>query len=184
METIGHHTCSQDNGEGYVLQNAPFRSQQNEQINKLPFLGSGYYFWEDNFPMAEFWGNVHYNGNYYILEIVLRIEPEKYFDLVGDRAQQKHFEELIKMLQTKLPPQKWKMGYFIELLKKLNAAEPGIFPFEAIRAVDNTSGHKDQKLYFSSLEQKFVILNPKYIICFLIKNEVIFKTKKIVYPEQ
>ncbi|MDD2582996.1 MAG: hypothetical protein PHR66_13485, partial [Desulfuromonadaceae bacterium] len=61
MKTIGHHTCSKKNGKAFILENAPFLSEYNETGKVLKFLGTGYYFWDDNIEMAHNWGRSHFH---------------------------------------------------------------------------------------------------------------------------
>ena len=185
MQTIGHHTCSKEHGEHYVLVNSPFRSNYHEPFGKLPFLGSGYYFWDYNYEIAENWGFNHYNGNFFILEFVLQIPDELFLDLVGSRQAMEYIKMMIsKMKDFGFDRPEWSLGAVIESLKKINAKTPGSFPFEVVRAVDNSALKEEVKVIFVDSKKNYTNLNPRLVICFLTKKEVFFESKKIVFSSK
>ncbi len=82
IHTIGHHTC-QKSTEVYLLTNAPFKSCRSSENDTVcyPYLGEGYYFWDNNLKSAEWWGKTHYNNSYSIIKIDLVLEGEDFLDL-------------------------------------------------------------------------------------------------------
>ena len=167
MQTIGHHTCSKDNGEQYVVMHAPFMSPYQPVTKKLPFLGAGYYFWDDNLEMAKFWGDRHYHGKYFILKSDLQIPVDTFLDLVGNRQDMLHIKNLLgKMKEYGFDRPNWTLGASIEAMKKINSKIPDFFPFEVIRAVDN-SALDDDKVFFTAGKPNYTNLNPRIVICFL-----------------
>ena len=83
-----HHTCSQDNGEAFVIKNAPFLAEDNPRNRKYQFLGTGYYLWEDDIEQAKRWGEVHYKNSYFVVEFECDIEEEDILNL-NEREGQK-----------------------------------------------------------------------------------------------
>lgn len=185
MQTTGHHTCSKRNGDDLeeVLKRAPFYSNYNETRGKTPFLGAGYYIWDYNKAMAHDWGKKHYHGNYIIIEFVLELPGEIFLDLVGNRIQMEYFEELIEKLEkSKLCRVEATIGEIIETLKDLEKDHPGLFPFKIIRAIDLLP--KTNKYYFNEKAGNFTVLDPRLVICFLTKNELFFKSRKIIFSTE
>lgn len=138
MNTIGHHTCANRNGNTYILQNAPFPSEFNKEANKIPFLGGGYYFWDTNPDAAHFWGKYHYKENYSIFECVLNIEDDKFLDLVGSRKDMIQLRELIDKFSRKIGGENLSLGEILEYLKKLHNLDPNFFDVDAVRAIDSS----------------------------------------------
>jgi hypothetical protein len=179
MKTIGHHTCSNDNGYNYVLEHAPFPAEFNKR--KKPFLGEGYYFWDNNKSMAEKWGEDHYDGYYCILECTINIQDEILFDLVGSRTHQLKLQMLLnKFKNHKINKDEWELGNFIEFLKDLNNGNEyhGIFNYSAIRSVDN-SRKPNFLIKFVKGFQPFTDLEPRYIICIINLENVTLDDKKL-----
>ncbi|KAA0259376.1 hypothetical protein FHQ18_00425 [Deferribacter autotrophicus] len=183
LETIGHHTCEKDGTKEKVLKNAPFLSEYNEDDNKTPFLGTGYYFWDNNIEMARLWGKWHYKNGYYIIEAKLILKKPDFFDLVGNRADMIYFRKLIKILEKKFRDKKWTVGKAIEFLKRLNNKCNGIFPFKVIRAVndsDRIRRLKRGKEKYNFSNKDYIFLDPRIMICFVEKNDDIILNKKLI----
>lgn len=182
MNTIGHHTCSNKNGETYILKNAPFKSEFNKESGKIPFLGGGYYLWDTNLAAAHFWGKHHYKENYSIYECVLNIEDDKFLDLVGSRKDMIMLGELISRFESYFEDEDICLGEILEFLKKINILSPGIFDIDVVRAIDSSKGKKDTDiLYFNRDKKHYIDLFPRLIICFYTKNPVFFRSPKIVF---
>ena len=184
METIGHHSCKKDGGAEYVKQHAPFISSKGAD-NNYPFLGEGYYFWDNNIERAHSWGKNHYKKKYYIVECGLNLTGKIFLDLVGNRGHIIEFLALYRALTTKYNNgENWPIGRFIEFLKKLDTKEEykGIFPWKVIRAVDHLNvGHsKQNSLKFVDSRNNFTNLSPIIVICLYEKNEVILQSKILI----
>jgi hypothetical protein len=186
METIGHHSCSNKGGYYYVFENAPFMSIFDEKIGNRPFLGTGYYFWDNNRNVAEEWGRKHYNGHYCILEALLRIENDIFFDLVGSTLHQQMLITLSqKFVDYGFSRDNWQLGKFIEFLKDLNNNSDyhGVFRYKAIRAMDVTPKPGFLVRFVRKKKTKdihYTDLAPRYIIC-IISLESISLVNKNVY---
>lgn len=184
MKTIGHHTLENQANYKDLEQAGPILAEYEPKENKLPFLGSGYYFWDDNFEMAMYWGRVKYKGNHYIFEGNLNLDDETFLDLVGSRSNMNLFRELLARFKKFNNGREWPIGKFIEFLKSLEAKEEykGIFPFQSFRAID-TSAKIIAKYRFSEDRNNFTDLNPRIVICLVEKNNLNLPAFKKIYPE-
>lgn len=187
METVGHHSCYKDGGYDFVLENAPFIANHNPDTGKKQFLGTGYYFWDDNLDMALYWGKNHYDNNFYIIECDLCFHNDCLLDLIGIRNHQKYLMQVREKLAKLFPytGDTWSLGTFIEFLKYINENDEryrGIFNFKAVRAVDVTQ-KSIPKIYFVQGKGNYTNLNPRYVICLYEKNELILRSKKIIDNE-
>ncbi len=185
MQTIGHHTCKNEGGVDYVLANGPFLSEYNEQEGKIPFLGEGYYFWDDNLDLAHHWGRVHYRSKYLVLEADLRFAQDEVLDLVGSRQDMRYLQEIRNALADRgLIEGDWEMSKIITLLRQLESQmgkEAALFPFEAIRVVDHSMmGDKQIPAKFVSARDNFTLINPRIIVCMFRKKEINLWRKRIV----
>lgn len=180
---LGHHACKMDGGKKFVRKNAPFLSEFRNGQSNNPFLGSGYYFWDDNLEAAEFWGNRHYKGKFYILKANIVVEDSLFLDLVGNRSDMKYIAEAAKMFQDyKELGANWTLAEFIELLKKQNKSSEfqGIFPFEVIRAIDSFAAkNKQNPRQFVNKKNNYTLLDPRIIICVVSKNKSILQNKQL-----
>lgn len=183
MNTIGHHTCANRNGNTYILQNAPFPSEFNKEANKIPFLGGGYYFWDTNPDAAHFWGKSHYKENYSIFECVLNIEDNKFLDLVGSRKDMIKLRELIDKFSKKIVGGNLSLGEILELFKKINNLYPNFFNYDALRAIDSSTPKRNEDIiYFNNNKKHYIDLCPRLIICLYRKNPVLLRSPKIIFP--
>lgn len=174
MKTIGHHTIEKRNTSDYIIKNGPFPT-----VDRNPYLGKGFYFWDNNYQFAKVWGNTRYNGNYIICKATLHLDNEIFLDLVGNRENIMYFEKLIK----KLNRENWPIGKFIEFLKEkeLDKNLKGIFPFKAIRALDYDKDNF-KKYKFAEGKAGYTSLRPIFIICLFEKTELLLSDFKIIYP--
>lgn len=183
MVTIGHHTCANKNDKTYILQNAPFRSEFNKERNKIPFLGGGYYFWDNNLEAARYWGENHYKGNYCIYECVLNIDDNKFLDLVGSRDDMIKLRQLIDKFSRKIGGENLSLGEILEYFKQLNNLDPTFFDITIVRAIDSSKSKTEADVFrFSDGKNNYTDLNPRLIICFYTKKPLYFKSPKIIFP--
>ena len=174
FETIVHQTLQNKNNNAEVEANGPYPTTDL----KNSFLGRGYYFWDNHIELAKFWGKIRCNNKFIICEGELKIEKKDFLDLVGSRSDQIHFLNLVSTLNMK----KQSIGKTIEALKALEKEEKGIFPYKAIRVMDNLQKRKfPQTQYKFSSKENYSILAPMYIICLLDKNKLILPTFKVIF---
>ncbi len=181
MITIGHHTCSSANGREYIKTHAPFLAE-NQPNGKMQFLGTGYYFWDDNIEMAHHWGDSHFKGNYCVLSFDLNMPKEVFLDLVGNRQHMQVFLTMALKIQNQHKSTVgMNVGEIIELLKRFAKDRPDIFPYKIIRAVDLSPKFEQSKWYFVSSKKNYTLLNPRIIICFLEKNSLFLHLNDVIH---
>lgn len=176
FKTIVHQTLKNLNNDEYVEAYGPFPV---EDVKKS-FLGDGHYFWDNHFELAKFWGETHCTDKYIICEGRFELPKNDFLDLVGSREDQIHFLELVKNLKMTGDA----LGKIIGALKDLDKKQKGIFPYKAIRAVDNLAKKKFQQIQYKFTEDfrnNYSVLTPMYIICLFEKNELILPTYKVIY---
>lgn len=186
LKTIGHHTCSCDGGFERVLQDGPFEAIHNTEQNQFQFLGTGYYFWENNIDMAKAWGRIRYGGDYYVLALDFELLEESCFDLVGNRTHQLFLIECIKTLWHKrgVKRNEWNLSECVQFLRKINKLDVRIFPFQLVRTMDlynHLTSSLQFKLKYLSNKENYTIVNPKIVICSFSKGALLLHTKRIVY---
>ncbi len=180
MKIIGHHTCSKIVNIEDIERDGPFLSTHidNDQ-NQHKFLGTGYYFWDNNIGMAHSHGQKNHKRRYHIFESQLDLDDNTFLDLAGNRIDMLFFQEIIEKLKQIESTQNWTIGHFIEFLKRQNK-----FPFRAIRAIDSSINPKEA-IRFVPNRVNFINLNPIFIVCLLDKNKyqiIVFKHIK-TFPE-
>ncbi len=166
------HTCKKEGEQEIVLKHMPFLSEYDPTLNKKPFLGKGYYFWDFNEEYAQFWGKIHYNDKFFVIEADIDIDHEKdgfYLDLAGNRKDLVGFVDILR--EFELIHEDGTKGidlcYIINYLR-MNCPEE-VFPFRVIRAVDYKNDEKSGiKIDFNDKgkNRSFTILNPRIIILF------------------
>ena len=186
MKTIGHHTCRKDGGVEFVKMNSPFYAEHSKEDERYQFLGSGYYFWDDNFELAKKWGQYHYGDDYCIFQFDLELTEDGCLDLVGNRRHQQFFMKLFKMYEEETEDKRaeWSICQCIEFLKLLGKHDSRIFPFKMIRAVDlfKHSEYKQQFLKkFVGIKGNYTIINPKMVICVIHREDLPLQTKKLIH---
>lgn len=179
-----HHTCKKHKGKIINVEEIPFISLYDKEKNKFPFLGTGYYFWDYNEHSSHFWGERHYSNSYYIFEADVNIDESKdgyFLDLVGNRKHLVYFVELLNKLNL-IHPEGTKgidLCYIIEYLRKLD--DEDIFPFKVIRAIDYISDSiTGIKIAFSEGKKSYTFLNPRFIICFKNREDIVYIKKPFI----
>ncbi len=185
MNTIGHHTCSSEGGREKALALTPFFSPFIAIENRLPYLGEGYYFWDNNLEMAKKWGEWHYGNKYFVVESKLHLQEDLLLDLVGNRTHIMYFQKLIeKFSYYKQGRRKWELCKFIQLLKNLNdndARYKGIFPYKIFRATDFSRMKEERFLHkFVGIKSGYTFLDPRIIICFANEESISLQDKRIL----
>ncbi len=182
------HTC-EDGKDAYLLQNAPFKAAIKKNPKgklKIPFLGEGYYLWEENVDAAIRWGKRHYANKYRIVEYIdLTIYEDEMLDLT-DRRHISYFKALQKIYIEVRPASKsWPIGVWIEFFKKLHISDKVEFPFNYIKADEHLpekeKGEYDRgKTYFADGLPYYTYLEPLYMLCIINKRQMKFREKHII----
>jgi hypothetical protein len=186
VRLIGHHACRRSGGRSFVRKNAPFLSEYIEIEGKVPYLGTGYYFWDDNEDLALWWGKSHYENTFYVVESEIVVPEGLFFDLVGKRSHMRLMGDFIAKLRKRggYDRSEWKLAQIIEFLKVARLEDDSIaelFPFEVIRAAD-ASGKLDLEdpVFFSPNKKGVVLLNPRIMICIFGKKELYLQQTTIL----
>ena len=185
MNFTVQHTCSNEGGSEYVLQNAPFYSEYLPKEHKKPFLGEGFYFWEYNLEYAKAWGEMHYNRKYFVCEAEIDIDHITdgfYLDLAGNRKHLVGFVELLREFNLihKEGTKGIDLCCIISYLRTNFPSE--VFPFKVIRAVDYKNNEKiGIRIGFNDkVAGSYTILNPRMLISFKNKDDIKFLTKLFI----
>ncbi|MFK7908918.1 MAG: hypothetical protein AB8B69_27565 [Chitinophagales bacterium] len=165
MQIIGHHTCSKQGTIEEIKKNGAFLSTHIEgDTSQHKFLGTGYYFWDNNIGMAHSHGQKNYKRKYHIFEATLEINDHSFLDLAGNRIDMIRFQEIMSRLREIEETKNWGIAHFIEFLKRKN-----LFPYRAIRAID-TSIDPKEIIKFIANRRNFINLNPIFIVCLIDKK--------------
>lgn len=186
------HTCKKGY-PAYILKEAPFKAVKKRNENgkiSLPFLGEGFYLWEENIEAAIRWGIKHYQNNYDVVEYSdLYIEKDELLDFL-DRRSLRYFNDLRSIYIEKRPESaRWKIGVWIEFFKKLNIEESGRFPFTYFRADENLPDLEEnykikEKTNFVDGLNYYTFLSPLFIICLLDKKNIRCKNKSLIKSDR
>ncbi|GGD99027.1 hypothetical protein [Planktosalinus lacus] len=181
------HTCRKGQS-AYILKKAPFKApvkKTPEGTFKIPFLGEGYYLWEENNKAAVDWGKKHYAGNFNVVEFEdLKIPNEELLDFMN-RRNMNYFNDLREDYIKKRPKSRnWPIGAWIEFFKKLRKGNFHLFPFYYIRADENLPNDKENnrikgKEFFAENVYYYTFTNPLLILCVLDKNKIECNSKTI-----
>lgn len=171
IQTIGQHVFKYDPPE-YTEKTTPVLAKNPEKrvkgIEKYQFLGSGYYFWDNNIERAHKWGQQHYNGKYKILELPLELKGDHFLDLVGSREDIMTLVNALKEIENNIPD--LKLGAFFHVMQIIEKYRPGSWPYTIIRAL-NVKSNAD-KIPFNHIKGSRMLLDPEIIICFYEKKEL------------
>ena len=178
IPTIGQHVFRYDPPK-YTEKGAPvlacnptkpeiMEAEKNNNEPKYQFLGSGYYFWDNNIQRAHRWGEEHCDGKYLICECSLVLQGESFLDLVGSR------EDLGKFLEVYMKMRKFdpnlKIGAFFYTMQVIAKYQPNTWPYTIIRALNVKRGKNEAP--YNHLYNAKMLLDPEIIICFYNKNEL------------
>lgn len=182
------HTC-ESGQDAYLLLNTPFKAAVKRSPNgklKIPFLGEGYYLWEENVLAANRWGVKHYANKFRIVEYIdLTILQDEMLDLT-DRRHIRYFKDLQAIYINERPAcVKWPIGVWIEFFKKLHSKTEVEFPFNYIKAdehlPENEKGQYDRgKIYFADGLPHYTYFEPLYMLCVIDKKQMTYKEKRLL----
>lgn len=180
------HTCKRGK-EAYILHHAAFRSVGKKWNGEVvyPFLGEGYYYWEENTVAAHRWGKRQYANDYNIVEYKdANISKDQLLDFLN-RRDLAYYNELIAKFKLRRPDsENWLPAKWIEFFKVLEKTQPGIFPFRYFRADENlpTAEENDEIKNKTLLSFKgyHIYLNPHIILCAIDKHDLNCKDKYLI----
>lgn len=182
------HTCKKG-VNAYILHNSAFRSVIYKKADGkiyMPFLGEGYYYWEENIEAAHRWGKSHYRNNYNIVQYSNCLIPQAETLDFLNRRDIRYFKELIEIYKVKRPEsKKWFIANWIEFFKKLQKSNLEKFPFNYFRADENhpnirTNDDLKEKTDFNYTGY-YIYLDPLIILCSINKCDLNCESKEIAY---
>jgi hypothetical protein len=158
---IGHYTCEKRGEIPQIEQDGPFLSiHDSTRKENYKFLGSGYYFWDNNKGMAHAWGQKTHRRRYHIFEAEIIVAEDEMLDLAGNRIDMLYFQELMAQIQVRFPAAKtWTLGQYLYFLRQQR-----IIHHRAIRAIDTTVKPKEMTKFVPERDNA-INLNPVFIIC-------------------
>lgn len=181
------HTCKKGH-VAYILKRTPFPSKITERNGRksIPFLGEGFYFWEENTIAAHRWGKNHYNDNYSITEYEkLKINESEILDFLN-RTHTRYFNELRKdYIELKPNSKNWSLGVWIEFFKTLNKNQEITFNYNFIRAEENLPNSNEnnylkRKILFKDGLQYYTFLDPLLVLCVIDKSNLVYTNKVVL----
>jgi len=182
------HTCAKG-VKAYILHKSAFKSTIKKKENGklyIPFLGEGFYYWEENIDAAHSWGKRHYKNEYNVVEYIDSvISRDETLDFLN-RRDLKYFKELIEIYKNKRPEsKKWFIANWIEFFKKLQKINQEKFPYIYFRADEN---HPDIRMN-DEMKAKtefnysgyYTFLDPLIILCAVNKCNLNSRSKIISF---
>lgn len=198
ITTIAYHTCEKRDGQNdaYLRINAPFLSvYKKDKVThreKYQFLGDGYYFWDDDLSLAEWWGKAHYKGSYRIVSLDLVLEGERFLDAVGCKSDQCKLKDILELaksiaqnkeLQNKYKLQnvdEFSISRLLWLIQKLSATKKELFPVDAIRIMDMKKTTTKPISDVAANKKDVIVTDSMNIICVYNKKILPLQTIKII----
>jgi len=185
-----YHSCKKGT-PAYVLRNAPFKSvikKKGGDVKVIPFLGEGYYFYEEDFEAAKYWGATHYKDYSTIKILDANISELDLLD-INDTKSIRDFDRLRDIYIKKIPKYKsWEINKWIEFFKKLaiKNKDESLFPYNYIRAIQyykwkhakNQFGVKEN--FSQTTKAYYTITKSLRILCVIDKHKINCKEKKVV----
>lgn len=183
------HTCKTGH-PAYLRANAPFKSVKKKlKYGKtfIPFLGEGFYLWEENIAAAQYWGARQYDRKHSIVEFVdCAIPKDDMLDFIN-RRDLSFFRDLIAPYVKARPNCKsWDLGTWIEFFKDLNTKDNKLFPYFFLRANEEISEKERAKFKIEKDSMKLssegytVDLDPLIMICVIDKDRLIHSGCRIL----
>lgn len=192
-EHIGCHTCNQNGGDALVLRNAPFATKGKSiaadgSKKLLPFLGKGCYLWEEDAPYTHsvVWGQTRIRKPYYVVRFEVNTKIKNVcmmLDLIGRKRDREYFRKQLITARTRFGGQV-KIGKVIDALQKITKeTKSPVFPYNIIRASDDSSYAEVDRMEFSDEETQYSnIRSEKWIICICKDKKLHLSNPVIVVP--
>ena len=151
----------QDRGNpDYVNKNGPVSGVSSY------WLGKGYYFWDNLFSRAHWWGNTHCHGKYMICRAYALIDDKSYLDLVANMIQLQQFKEQYDIIQQMHKNRTITISFAINKLRKEH-----LFPYQAVRSLSNECGGDDAVNYVED-HPSYLNFSPPMQICVYSYNSI------------
>lgn len=177
MRMTLYQTVEDRDNPDYIEVNAPFICE-----TKNAWLGRGYYFWDTHVENAHWWGNVHYNRKYVIVEYDCDFyATNKCFDLQGNMEHLKYFYEVIAFLKKQgLHTSTTTVAKVIEYLKDKTDFS---LLYDAIRVYGHLSKKDNNTISFEIGKKYYLELMPAVQLCLFKKTSLNLSEGNIIYPD-
>ena len=178
MQKVIYQTVANRDNPDEVLESGPFLC-----VNE-PWLGEGYYFWDEFIEYAKWWGKVHYRDNYMITRYMCIFDQDKFLDLL-DPTYLALFDEYSCIVVKKFGDDGFTVPRVIEFIKETSKDKFLGVRAEARRSVNYTYNPSlDKTIPFVRESVAFLDLRPAVQICLFSKSALIKDSGTIVYPEE
>jgi hypothetical protein len=169
VELLGYHTCKQDNGEEYVLANAPFLSTyDNAHPERDPFLGVGRYLWYNDLAQAHWWGERRLRCPYFVLEVNVVYDEGDLYDLCEPDNLHRFGGVVRRLEEYGLLAFDEPIGKILEFIRILARNDPdwNINLFTIVRSEDRKHGGRYPRHFRKVASGKsFFELAPVFVLC-------------------
>lgn len=156
-----YQTLEDRNNETEVEAHGPYLCKREHPI---PWLGRGYYFWEDDIQMAREWASRAGYKKHYICHSSYDFYNHNFFDLVGNPYDLKVFRGFVDVLKEFYPNKRLTVPFVLNYVKE----ELGEEFDKAYKAVRTRSERRDNNYYLSYPTQgTFHNSKPQVQICVL-----------------
>ena len=178
--------------ECLLFQTVEDRNNPDEIVSKGPFictrkdawLGTGYYFWEQEIFYAEKWGKNAGYKNYVICESAYNYDDHCFFDLVGNPSHLKTMREFFAILEEEVFKGENIVITIPMVLDVLRNEMAEDFNFKAIRSKSEWKNWKFTIPFNEKRPNKEICnLCPEIQLC-VIDKTFLTKEYRIVYPEK
>lgn len=158
----------------------PFKCTKAERD---PWLGDGYYFWENYIENAHWWGEKGYHNRYMICSASCK--DSNIFDLTsGNLEHLAILKEYWQILLDRAPKKRFTVRTVLEHMMTYS----GAFDYAAIRTdgintANSDAGISKHRLYFPN-KASYINLMPQIQICIIDKKRMELSGYKIVHPSE
>lgn len=173
-----YQTVEDRDNPDQVEAEGPFKCTKAERD---PWLGDGYYFWENFIENAHWWGEMGYHNRYMICSA--NCQDSNIFDLTsGNLEHLTILREYRDILSSRAPNKRFTVRVVLEHMM----AHSGAFYYAAIRADGINTTNKcaeisKHRLYFPN-NVSYINLMPQIQICIIDKQKMKLSGYKVVYP--
>ena len=167
-----YQTLEDRNNPQEIVSDGPFGCKRSDA-----WLGNGFYFWENYFEHAKWWGSKGCNDNYVICSAFYDNNESFCFNLIDNYEHLEFLEELNLAVKAKRRKPVY-IPQLIELLKR-----QGLFKYDAIRAPSLEAISDPLYVKYKPKHKARIFLRPLNQVCFIKKkNRLNLRDYKIVYP--
>lgn len=177
MSHICHHTLENLGNSEEILKSGPIIG-----TNKNNYFGIGYYFWDNNFKHAKWWGRKQYNNNYYVFEAEINFDMNLMFD-VTDRNCLDFLLQITKIFleEDNIDLSNYCLGALLTLLFEEEKMKNEIyFPYPYAKGIDANRDNNSERMNYSSITKSYFNFNPITFFCIFKKEDINLQSFKLL----